>query len=78
VALKAGVPLTVVSRVIAAHSATGMTALAWKAGLGMRFAIKLQTRLARVTPAEVLNAKDGKDYPLPVDEMNKLISFFGD
>lgn len=77
-ALKAGVPLTVVSRVIAAHSAKGITALAWKAGLGMRFAIKLQTRVARVTPADVLNAKDGTDYPLTPDEMTWLINFFSE
>jgi uncharacterized protein (DUF2336 family) len=77
-ALKASVPLTMVSRVIAAHSAKGITALAWKAGLGMRFAIKLQTRVARVTPADVLNAKDGTDYPLTADEMNWLINFFSE
>lgn len=77
-ALKAGVPLTMVSRVIAAHSAKGITALAWKAGLGMRFAIKLQTRVARVTPADVLNAKDGTDYPLTPDEMTWLINFFSE
>jgi uncharacterized protein (DUF2336 family) len=77
-ALRASVPLTMVSRVIAAHSAKGITALAWKAGLGMRFAVKLQMRVARVAPADVINAKDGTDYPLKPDEMNWLINFFSE
>lgn len=77
-AYKAGVVRTVVGRIVAAHSAKGMTALAWKAGLTMRFAIKLQSRLAGVAPSEVLAAKYGTDYPLTPDEMNWLLSFFSE
>ena len=77
-AYKAGVARTVVGRIVAAHSAKGMTALAWKAGLSMRFAIKLQSRLAGVAPRDVLAAKNGTDYPLTPDEMNWLLSFFSE
>lgn len=77
-ALKAGVAPTLVSRVIAAHSAKGITALAWKSGLTARFSVKLQTRLARIAPNEVLNAKNGVDYPLAAEEMNKLLRFFSE
>jgi len=77
-AYKAGVAPTVVSRIVAAHSAKGMTALAWKAGLSMRFAIKLQSRLAGVAPSEIIPAKYGTDYPLTPDEMTWLLSFFSE
>jgi hypothetical protein len=75
-ALKAGVAPTLVSRVIAAHSAKGITALAWKAGLSMRFAVRLQIRLAHVAQGDVLGAKNGTDYPLPSEEMERLIRSF--
>jgi uncharacterized protein (DUF2336 family) len=75
-ALKSGVPKHVVERVSSAQSAKGVTALAWKAGFSMRFAVQLQTRFAYVGIGEVLNAKDGVDYPLSKDEMEWLIDFF--
>lgn len=75
-ALLGGLAPAVVSRAIAAQSAKGMTALAWKAGLGMRFGVKLQVRLARIAPRDVLNAKNGTDYPMTPDEMNWMIGFF--
>jgi uncharacterized protein (DUF2336 family) len=77
-AYKAGVAPTVVGRIVAAHSAKGMTALAWKAGLTMRFAIKMQSRLAGVAPGDVIPAKYGTDYPLTPDEMTWLLSFFSE
>jgi hypothetical protein len=42
----------------------------------MRFAVQLQTRFAHVGIGEVLNAKDGVDYPLSKDEMEWLMEFF--
>lgn len=77
-ALKAGVAPTLVSRVIAARSAKGITALAWKAGLSMRFAIKLQIRIAHVAAGDALNAKDGTDYPMSAEEMERLIRSFSE
>lgn len=77
-ALKAGVAPTLVSRVIAARSAKGITALAWKSGLTARFGVKLQMRLAHIAANEVLNAKNGVDYPLAPDEMDKLLRFFSE
>ena len=73
-----GLTPAVVNKVIAAQSAKGVTALAWKAGLGMRFGIKLQTRLARIAPKDVLNAKNGTDYPMTPKEMEWMIDFFSE
>lgn len=75
--LKAGVPAQLIDKVVSAHSAKGITALAWKAGFGMRFAVKLQTRFAHIGPKDIINARDGIEYPLSEDEMEWLIEFFG-
>ena len=66
-----------VSKAVSMSSPKGITAMAWKAGLGMRTAIQLQLRLARVPPTKVLQARDGVDYPLTEDEMRWQIDFFG-
>lgn len=75
-AILAGVPRTTVARVRAARSAKGITALTWKAGLPMRFAVRLQARFAGVAPDEIINARDGIDYPLTPDEMEWMLGFF--
>jgi uncharacterized protein (DUF2336 family) len=75
-ALLAGVSDATIARIRAACSAKGMTAVAWKAGLSMRFAIRLQARFAGVAPGEILNARDGVDYPMGSDEMEWLLEFF--
>ena len=72
----AEVPVKMVDHVLAAHSAKGVTALAWKAGCTMRFATQLQLRLGGLAPAQVLKARDGTDYPLSADEMNWQLDFF--
>ena len=67
----------VVSKAVSMSSPKGVTAIAWNAGLGMRTAVQLQLRLARVPPSKVLQARDGIDYPLSEDEMRWQIDFFG-
>ncbi len=68
-ALKARLPAEVAERVISMQGAKSITALVWKAGLSMRTAIQVQLRVARVPPMDVLNAKDGFDYPLNEEEL---------
>ena len=68
-ALRAGVPLWGVERIVEGGSAKGVTALCWKAGMQMRFAIEIQRRLARVPPSRVINARDGFDYPFTEEDM---------
>ena len=68
-ALKAGLPVEVVERVFSLQGSKSITALVWQAGLGRRPAIQVQLRIARVPPMDVLNAKDGTDYPLSDEEL---------
>lgn len=72
-ALRAGVPLWGVERIVKGASGQGVTALSWKAGIPMRFAIELQRRLARVPPSRVVLARDGIDYPFTPDDMKKRL-----
>ncbi len=67
----------VVGGIIASRSPKAVTALAWKAGLGMRLAMQMQLRLAHVPPNGVLHARDGVDFPLSAEDMMWQIEFYG-
>ena len=75
-ALRAGLPPAMVDHVFGAHSAKGITALAWKAGCSMRLATQIQLRMGGIVPAQVLHPKDGTEYPLSDDEMTWQLEFF--
>jgi len=75
-ALRADLPLSLIDHVLAAHSAKGVTALAWKAGCAMRFASQLQLRLGGIAPNHVLNPRGGTDYPLSDEAMAWQLDFF--
>lgn len=76
-AVRAGIRLAIVEAILASQSPKGVTALAWKAGLGMRFALQLQARGAGIPPRMLLNARNGTDYPLSVVEMEWQLEFHG-
>lgn len=76
VALLAGCKLSVVDSILKTRSARLITSLAWRAGLSMRGALVLQTRLAGLSGPELLNARDGKYYPLPESEMARRLATY--
>jgi uncharacterized protein (DUF2336 family) len=75
-ALKTGLDQTLIRRMIDTHSPKAVTALAWKAGLSMRFALALQQDLAKVAPRELLYPRNGEQFPLSEDDMQWQIEFF--
>jgi uncharacterized protein (DUF2336 family) len=75
-AARSGMPQEAVERILAARSARGVTAIAWKAGLSMRLATQLQMRLGGIPPQQVLHPRGGTDYPLSEDEMSWQLEFF--
>ncbi len=75
VALLSELPEQVVSKAVSLASAKGMTALAWKAGLGARAAVQLQLKLARIPPPKVLQPEGDDEFPLTEDEMVWQIEF---
>jgi uncharacterized protein (DUF2336 family) len=75
-AVLAALPLEMVDRVLGAHSPKGVTALAWKCGLGMRAALKIQTQLAQIPPASALKPRGDGGYPLSPEAMQWQLDFF--
>ncbi|WP_262692062.1 DUF2336 domain-containing protein [Kordiimonas aestuarii] len=75
-AVMADLPVTTVRQIIHSKSGRAVTALAWKAGLSMRTAYELQTKYALVPAAQLLSAKDGKNYPIDDNELDWHLSYF--
>jgi len=76
-ALLAKVEETVVRRILESGSAKPATALAWRAGLGMRAAFKLQTQVMKLKGSQLLPARGGVDFPMSEDEMRQHLGVFG-
>ena len=77
-ALRAAVTPAAARRIIRSGNARVITALVWKAGMPMRFALDVQRFLGKVPGPEQLYARDGVDYPLSEGEMTLLIETFAD
>ncbi|MGO8919379.1 MAG: DUF2336 domain-containing protein [Stellaceae bacterium] len=75
-AVLAELPLEVIDRVLGAHSPKGVTALAWKSGLGMRAAHKLQLQLGQIAPGAALKPREDGGYPLSPEAMQWQLDFF--
>lgn len=75
-ALKSQLPLETIKRMIETRSAKAVTALAWRAGMPMRYALELQRELAKVPHTEILYPRNGEDFPLSPEEMDWQIGFF--
>jgi uncharacterized protein (DUF2336 family) len=75
-ALKSDLALAVVRSIIDSKSAKGVTALAWKAELQMRTAMRLQLKLARIPHNSMVNARGGFDYPMDEEELNWHLEYF--
>ncbi|MBK19585.1 MAG: hypothetical protein CMM52_12195 [Rhodospirillaceae bacterium] len=75
-ALRAGLPMPTVERMVRVQSVKTIVALAWKAGFSARFAMDLQRDLAFISPNKVMNARDGIDFPMRTDEMEYQLSLF--
>jgi uncharacterized protein (DUF2336 family) len=72
----AGVPLAIVDKILASGSAKAVTALAWRARLSMRMALQLQLKIGAISPPQILNPRNGSDYPLSSTEMEWQLELF--
>ncbi|HWK47167.1 MAG TPA: DUF2336 domain-containing protein [Stellaceae bacterium] len=73
---RAGLSFAVVDKVLSSQSPKGVTALAWKARLGMRTAVKLQTILAHIPPASILKPTATDGFPLNAEALAWQLDFF--
>ena len=76
--LLSGLPERVVSKMLNAGSGKAVTALAWKSGLSMWAATKLQTRIARIQPKSMIKAGEGRGYPMAESDLNWYVDYFSD
>jgi uncharacterized protein (DUF2336 family) len=73
----ARIPPETAGSILATRNGRAITALVWKAGLGMRVAVKLQQNLLRLPPGKVVNAREGLYFPLTSEEMTLQLELFG-
>lgn len=73
--LLAGVSSEVVCKAASLQNAKALVALAWKAGLTMRLATRLQMNLAKIPPSGVLRATASDGYPISPEEMTWQLEF---
>ncbi len=45
-------------------------------GFSMRFAVKLQARFGNVASSEILQPRDGFDYPMSEEDMTWQLDFY--
>ncbi|MEH6527292.1 MAG: DUF2336 domain-containing protein [Sneathiella sp.] len=55
-----------------------VTSMCWKAGLSMRLAFKIQTKIAHVPRQEIINARNGIEFPFTEEEMDWQLSFYAE
>jgi uncharacterized protein (DUF2336 family) len=67
----------IVRKVLGSGSAKALTALAWRAGLGMRTAFKIQCAIMHLRGGELLYARGGSAYPLSEDDMRWQLKYIG-
>lgn len=75
-AMRAGLPVATVVRILSSASAKAVTALCWKGGLKMPVASVIQEQLAKIPADSVLRGGDGPTYPLMTHEMEHQIELF--
>jgi len=76
-ATMAKVTLLQARKIVDTQTAKPVTALAWKAGLSMRAALRLQADLAHIPPSERLHPLKGGAYPVSPQDMAWHLDYFG-
>lgn len=77
-AVMSDIPAKAVRQILMSKSGRAVLALAWQAGLSARVGFDMQTSLALVSPAQLVAAKDGQDYPMDESEMVWHLSYYND
>jgi uncharacterized protein (DUF2336 family) len=66
-----------VERIFAMKAPKPIVALCWRAGLSMRFALRLQQEMAQIPHLDLIYPRGGTDYPLSEREMTVQLDFLG-
>lgn len=73
-----GIPGKAVAKAFAGHSAKGLVAVCWKAGLDPELAFDLQVLMGGIAPRDALESEDGQTWPLSEDELTWQVDFLSD
>jgi uncharacterized protein (DUF2336 family) len=71
-------PLNLVEKILSSHSPKGITAIVWKAGLTMRFSVRLQSVVARIPAPQTLKPRADGGFPLSEEALSWQLGFFAD
>tara|TARA_R110002096_G_scaffold415163_1_gene616653 strand:- start:39140 stop:40396 length:1257 start_codon:yes stop_codon:yes gene_type:complete len=74
--LMSNIPDKSVRTILAKKKGSLIVALAYRAELNMRTALQMQSDLAQVPPDEFINAKNGVDFPMSVDQMEYEMALY--
>ncbi|MBI1328773.1 MAG: DUF2336 domain-containing protein [Alphaproteobacteria bacterium] len=74
--LLSGAKQDAVARILQARAAKPVIALVWRAGLGMRVAMRIQSSLLKLTARELVPARGGIGFPLTEEEMRWHLGYF--
>lgn len=66
-----------IDKIFAMGAAKPIVAISWKAGLSMRFALRLQQDMAKVPHTELIYPRGGTDYPLSEADLKWQLEFLG-
>ncbi len=69
-------PIASIKKIISSKKARRVVALAWRCELNMRTALKIQQEISCITTSNILNAKDGRDFPLSKAEMSYDLALY--
>ncbi len=72
----AQMPVRSIRKIIGCKKARRVVALAWRSNISMRTAIKIQQEIACIPAGQILNARDGTDYPLSRAEMEYDLALY--
>lgn len=71
-AIRTNLPVKRISQVIEAASPKTIMAMCWKAGFSARMGVQIQLRMAKLHHSKVMNARNGKDFPMTEHTMQEL------
>lgn len=74
--LMTGLAHVKIQAMLEARNGKIVTSLCWKAGLSMRLAFKIQTKIAHVPRREIVNARNGIEFPFTEEDMEWQLSFY--
>lgn len=66
-----------IEQIFAMRAAKPIVAICWKAGLSMRFALRLQQEIAQIPHKELVYPRGGTDYPLSEADLKWQLEFLG-